>query len=247
MKKIVLFVLFLVLAMPAFCEEQKLTFKEILAKMEYAGDYKTSSGKAKMEIIGDDTTEMELIMYEERGDGDEDDKQLMRFTSPPRLKGTAILMVGNNIWYYNNRTNRVRLLSSSAKKESMMGSSFSYEDLEISYSEDFNGEILSEDRNYYKLKLIPKKEKEYEYLIIKTRKSDFIVETADYYKDSDIKYKESVSKDIKEINNRKVPLLMEMKDIEENKVTRFIVDEKSIEYDVELDNNIFSEENLKTK
>ena len=221
---------------------------QILEKMETAGDFVTSKSNAIMEIVNadGDKTIMKLISYERRGVGeDEDDKSLMRFTYPARLKGTAILVKGNNIWYYNQRTNRVRLLSSSAKKGSMMGSSFSYEDLEMSYIDDFDGEILKEDRKTYKLKLIPRKDKAYAYLLVRVRKSDYISEKVEYFNEDEIKYKEMISEEIKKIDERVVPLEMVMKDFEENKVTRFIIDEKNVVYDLELDDKIFSEQNLK--
>jgi hypothetical protein len=248
MRKLLLSILCLCLVSPAaFAEDEKLSVDDILLRMEKAGDYTTSRGDAVMKIIDADgeETEMKLIMSEKRGEGDEDDKSLMRFTSPARLKGTAILTVGDSIWYYNNRTNRIKLLSQSAKKGSMMGSSFTYEDLELDYAKDFTGEILSESRKYYELKLFPKEDRKYKFLLVKVRKEDFITERADYYNDSDLKYKELLSKEIREVDGRKVPLVVEMDDIEDRKVTVFEIDEESIEYDIELDDKIFSEENLK--
>lgn len=223
----------------------EFSVQQILDKMEKAGDYTTSQGNAVMKIINSngDTTEMGLVMYEKKGDKD---KSLMCFTSPARLDGTAILSIGDDIWYYNNRTNRVRLLSRSAKKGSMMGSSFSYEDLELSYAKDFTGEILKEDGNYYTLKLFPKnKEMSYKYLIVKTRKLDFLVESAEYYNQNGLKYKELADKDFKKIKNRIMPMTVEMKDLEENKLTVIESDEKTIQYDIKLDDKMFSERNLR--
>ncbi|MFC1495960.1 outer membrane lipoprotein-sorting protein [Candidatus Margulisiibacteriota bacterium] len=220
----------------------------ILSKMESAGDYKTNKGSAIMEIINKDgdKTSMQLEMYEVMGEGDEDKKSLMRFTAPARLKGTAILSVGDNIWYYNNRTNRVRLLSSSAKKGSMMGSSFSYEDLSMSYAKDFVGQILKDDKKSYLLKIFPKdKSKTYKYIIMKVRKADYITEYAQYYKGKDLKYKVLTSLEIKKVGGRVAPMKVTMRDIESNKITNFIIDEKRIEYDIKLDDSIFSERNLR--
>ncbi len=243
MKKVLIIILSLFFISPVFAE--KITVQQILDKMENAGDYKTSQGNAIMKIINSngDITEMGLISYTKKGDKD---KSLMRFTSPARLKGTAILSVGDDIWYYNNRTNRVRLLSRSAKKGSMMGSSFSYEDLELSYAKDFSGEIEKESGKHYTLKLIPKdKSISYKYIIVKTRKSDFLVESAVYYNKDNLKYKELVNKKFKKIKDRIMAMVVEMKDLEENKLTVIESDEKTIQYNILLDDKMFSERNLK--
>lgn len=244
-------------------EEQK-KFEGIMRKMEKAGDYLTSKGSAVMKIInreGDETV-MGLILFEKKSTNEaDDDLSLMRFTSPARLKGTAILVKGNSIWYYNNRTNRVRLLSQSAKKGSMMGSGFSYEDMELSYSKDFTGEVVSEGRKHYTLKLWPKQEKNYAYMIVRTRKADHQVESAEYYNEDDLIYKVLTSRDYKKIKGkvkkvvdgkeitvvkeRIMPMLVEMKEIEDGKITRIESNPKDIQYDIEIDDNIFSERNLR--
>jgi len=243
MRKLLVFGLCVLFISPVFADN--LTVQQILNKMETAGDYKTSQGDAVMKIINSkkEVTTMGLVSFTKKG---EKDKTLMRFTSPARLKGTAILMVGDDIWYYNVRTNRVRLLSRSAKKGSMMGSSFSYEDLELSYSKDFGGEISKEDNRHYTLKLFPKnKELTYKYLVVKTRKSDFLVESAEYYNQDNLKYKELASKKFEMIKNRVMAMVVEMKDLEENKLTIIESDEKTIQYDIPLDDKLFSERNLR--
>ncbi|MFC1560216.1 outer membrane lipoprotein-sorting protein [Candidatus Margulisiibacteriota bacterium] len=243
----------LLMAVPVLAKEkgktEDLNVHDILVKMENAGDYETSTGTAVMKIVDREgnETKMELEMYEKRGSTEaDDDKSLMRFTYPARLKGTAILMVGDNIWYYNNRTNRVRLLSQSAKKGSMMGSSFSYEDMSAQYAEDYTGEIIKDERDHYILKLFPKDEDvSYKYLIVKVRKDDYIPVNIGYYNDDELKYKEMKSENIKKIDGRTVPLTVSMNDIEESKITYFDIDEKAIKYDVDVDDKMFSERHLK--
>ncbi|MCG8477602.1 MAG: outer membrane lipoprotein-sorting protein [Spirochaetales bacterium] len=51
------------------------------------------------------------------------------FLSPPRVSGTAYLMVGDDMWVRFASTGRVRKLSSSARRNSAAGSDFSYADL----------------------------------------------------------------------------------------------------------------------
>jgi len=246
MKKLIL--IFLCFCFASIAWAEKITVDEILVKMENAGDYTTSRADAVMKIINSDgdTTEMGLTMFSKRGEGEEDDKSLMRFTSPARLKGTAILMNGDSIWYYNHRTNRVRLLSKSAKKGSMMGSGFSYEDLSTEYAKDFTGEILEEDKKTYQLKLFPKnKDKKYQHLLIKVRKADYQVDKMDYFDKDNLKYKELSSKDFKKVSGRIMPMQTLMKDLEADKKTVFEINPDTVKYDLPLKDSIFSERNLR--
>ncbi|MFC1770401.1 outer membrane lipoprotein-sorting protein [Candidatus Margulisiibacteriota bacterium] len=216
----------------------------ILKKMDAVGKYKTAKMTATMQIINKkgEKTSMSLISYERK----KGEKTLMRFTAPARLKGTAILSVGDNIWYYNNRTNRVRLLSKSAKKSRMMGSSFSYEDISANYSKNFTAEILKETKKKYKLKLIPKdKGKSYKYILASVNKSNYVAEKMEYYNHKDLLYKVLRSEKVKKIKGHLVPLVMTMKEIGNQKVTNFEIDEDKVEFDLKLKKKLFSERYLK--
>ncbi|MFC1485337.1 outer membrane lipoprotein-sorting protein [bacterium] len=217
---------------------------EILKKMDEAIDYETASISATMKIIDKKgrATTMSLISYERR----EGKKSLMRFTKPARLSGTAILTVGDNIWYYNNRTNRVRLLSKSAKKGSMMGSSFSYEDMSMNYIDDFTATLESENKKVYILKMIPKdKNKSYKYLLATVQKDTYIATKIEYYNKNDLKYKELISKDIQNIDGHLIALFVSMKEINSQKITNFEIEKESAQFDLELDEDMFSERYLK--
>ncbi|MFC1546226.1 outer membrane lipoprotein-sorting protein [bacterium] len=221
-----------------------LTGDEILKKMDDVRNYNTAVMNVEMKIIdkrGNQTT-MSLISYEKK----EGDKNLLRFTDPPRLQGTAILTVGDNIWYYNNRTNRVRLLSKSAKKGRMMGSSFSYEDMSLNYVKDFTAEILENKKKEYIIKMIPKdKDKTYKYLKARVSKKTFVAIKMEYYNKNDLVYKELTASDIKNIDDHIIPLRTEMTEIGSQKVTSFEIAEHKVEFDVVLKEELFSERYLK--
>ena len=70
---------------------------------------------------------MELESYTLTSDGVT--KSLVVYTDPIRMRGTAYLTIGNDLWVRFGSTGRVRKLSSSAKTGSAGGSDFSYEDL----------------------------------------------------------------------------------------------------------------------
>ncbi len=56
-------------------------------------------------------------------------RSLSVFLAPPRVAGTAYLMIGDNLWVRFASTGRTRKMSSSAKKNSAAGSDFSYADM----------------------------------------------------------------------------------------------------------------------
>jgi hypothetical protein len=240
MKKYITLLLIVLFANTAFA----IDAMEVLKKIESTDKYKDSEITAMMKIINSEGKEtvMEMIMFDKKGDGD---KQLMRFTSPPRLKGTSILTVGDNMWYYNRRTNRVRLLSKSAKKGSMMGSSFSYDDMTKSYSKDFTGTLEKETKKEYILKLIPNdKDKKFKYIIMTVNKINNVPTIIEYYNDSSDKYKVMTSEDIVKIGSFLVPLKVTMVDLNTQKTTVMTMDEKSIKYDQGIKDKIFSQRSL---
>jgi hypothetical protein len=70
---------------------------------------------------------MEAESYTMSRDGS--DYSLTIYLGPARMKGTAYLMIDNDLWVRFSSTGRVRKLSSSAKKNSAGGTDFSYSDM----------------------------------------------------------------------------------------------------------------------
>jgi len=218
----------------------------ILKKVDKNSKFETSQMETTMKIIkkGKVLSEMKMMGYtKEAGDND---KQLMRFTYPARLNGTAILSKDGKVWYYNKRSNRVRLLSKSAKKGSMMGTGMSYDDMSLDYIKDFDSEILEEKKDYYLIKMTPKdSDKNYKYLVVKVKKDKMVEDKIEYYNKSDNKYKELVLYDYKKIGDKWVSLTVKIDDFSTGKITEMVTNESTIKYDMDLKDSVFSERNLK--
>lgn len=82
------------------------------------------------------------------------------YKTPERMKGTAMLMIDNDLWVRFASTGRVRKLSSSAKKNSAGGSDFSYADmgdsgqgLSVKYTPELAGKQKTGGVLCYKVKL----------------------------------------------------------------------------------------------
>lgn len=83
------------------------------------------------------------------------------YIAPRRMKGTANLMIEDDLWVRFGSTGRIRKLSSSAKKNSAGGSDFSYADmgdggqgLSEKYTPRLTGEGTVEGENCFKIELI---------------------------------------------------------------------------------------------
>ncbi len=108
-------------------------------------------------------------------------RSLTIFTDPPRVDGTAYLMMGDDLWVRFSSTGRIRKMSSSAKKNSAAGSDFSYADMgegSSSFSTQYNPAYDGEERingvNCHRLVLSPRSGERdaYEKLIVWVARED---------------------------------------------------------------------------
>lgn len=88
--------------------------------------------------------------YTRLKDGSDDTMRLVRFTAPADIKGTAILLVeqaqaDDDMWLYLPALGKVRRLSAANKKDSFVGTDFSYADV-IGYKpEQWKHRLLREE------------------------------------------------------------------------------------------------------
>ncbi len=84
-------------------------------------------------------------------DGTSDNRRLVNFESPADVKGTKTLLIehskgDDDIWIYLPAMKKVRRLVSSNKKDSFVGTDFSYGDVIGHKVEDWNHKILREEK-----------------------------------------------------------------------------------------------------
>jgi len=242
LKKLAVFIIFIISSV-IYAQ----TGDEILQKLDKSRKYPMHSATASMvvESKGRETARMEYEFFYRENSNTGDKEQLMTFTKPSRLRGTAILAKGDNIWYYNNRSKRVRLLTKSAKKGSMMGTSFSYEDLDMEYVKDFSAEVLSENIDYYIVKIVPKEERSYSYIVSKVLKKNYIEEWLEYYDSNAILYKKLLLEDVRDVGGFWMEFKIEMLDVLRDKKTVVEIDENSLDFNVNFSDEDFSERGLK--
>ena len=213
----------------------------------------SSHGTSRMTIVTTSGSERTFVM--ESWSKNKGEKNLVRYLEPRRVKDQAVLMLNNadDIWMYFPRTQRVRKMATHAKKQKMQGSDFSYEDMGggDAFVTDFTAERLDDEEmegfDCFKLKLTRKADSDMSYsrMIIWIIKENFLPVVIDYYDEDDPErwVKRLVESDIRIIDNIPTAMKVVMYNKEDNTQTKMeVVD---IEYNVALDDAMFTERGLK--
>jgi outer membrane lipoprotein-sorting protein len=184
---------------------------------------------------------------------DEMDKQLIVYTGPARIKGDKILMLddGEDIYFYTPRTDRVRHLASHAKRQKMMGSDFSYEDvaggeLDKKYTYQLLGEEKIEGVRCYKFELVPTESgPHYSKLILWADKERFVSIRIDYYDMADVVLKRLVLSDYDTVDGHLFPKKMVMRNLKEGGET--VMETVEARFGIALPAELFKTRNLKRR
>jgi len=231
-------------------QAQQLTPEQIIKKIDDTERVSSSEGAVKQTIItsGGKTRTLEMQSFAK----DHNDKQLMIYTNPKRVKGDKILMLndGDDIWFYTPKTDRVRHLASHAKKQKVQGSDFSYEDMSGgNIEEDYNYTRLKDEKidgiECYKFELIPTESgPHYSKMILWADKEKYLTLRIDYYEKEEL-LKRLICSDIKKIDDHWYAMKLTMTNILEGGET--VMETVEVKFDIELDDNIFTTKNLKRR
>lgn len=254
MKKMVAVFIFIVfMSVLSVNAAEKLTADEIIKKMNDVMNVDTMKGRVKMTIMttsGKKRTFIYDSYSKNRGE-----KNLIRYLAPRRAKGQAMLMLNNadDIWAYFPRTRRVRKLATHAKRQKMEGSDFSYEDMGSGneFIDEYESRLLTEEKkegySCYKLELTRKKDSDtgYSRLIIWVIKENYVPVVIDYYDIDDPEFlkKTLIQYDIKYVDD--IPTASKIIMYDKIDDTRTEMEIMEVKYNIELNDSIFSERNLK--
>ncbi|MBN2281842.1 MAG: outer membrane lipoprotein-sorting protein [Candidatus Marinimicrobia bacterium] len=195
--------------------------------------------------------EKRVLTYESAAD-EKGKNSMMRYLSPARVKGNALLMknYSNDIWMYNNRTKRVRKLASHAKKQKFEGSDFTYEDMGSgdTWRTDYAPVPLGiQSMDGIKCNVLElKSENEansYSKILAFLRTEDQFPLKIEYYDNSGNLEKTLFLDNIEKIQGVSTAMKMVMENRQDN--TSTIMEYESVEYNVTFDKNFFSEQTLK--
>jgi hypothetical protein len=179
---------------------------------------------------------LELESYSMREDGKE--LSLSLYLGPARMKGTAYLMIEDDLWVRFASTGRIRKLSSSAKKNSAGGTDFSYYDMADSgqgFAEDYTMQLDGENENIqgercYRITLLPLPGSDipYEKVVCYITQKEYRYLRLEYYEDG-ARIKTLSFSDYRNTDGRNYPFRYEMENHTQPSRTEVIV--KTVEFD----------------
>jgi outer membrane lipoprotein-sorting protein len=232
---------------------QDLTGADIIQKVNDLMNMDSAYSRSKMTITT--TSGSKRTFVSDSWSKNKGEKNLVRYLEPARVKGQAILMLNNadDIWVFFPRTQRVRKLASHAKKQKMQGSDFSYEDMGSgdAFIDDFDAERLADEKkegeDCYVLQLDRREGAGVSYIKLKMWivKESFVPLVIDYYDEDapDRVLKTLIQSDIEIIDD--IPTARKMVMINRNDNTQTEMELLEVKYNVELDDRMFTERELK--
>lgn len=229
---------------------QDINVIEIIKKVDENEKYNSTKSEASQIITtsGGSKRTLSMKVYTK----DRNDKQLTVYTGPARVKGDKILMLedGDEIWFYTPKTDRVRHLASHAKRQSVQGSDFSYEDmasgnLEDDYTHKLIGEEEFNDSECYKIESVPTESgPSYSKVIIWVEKERYLTYRIDYH-ENDILLKRLICSDYEKLEDKWYPKKLFMKNLQDGGET--IIKTNKIEINIDLSDKLFTTNYLKRR
>lgn len=221
---------------------------EVLKKVdEVQSASKDSVGNVTMVLVekGGQTKERTMKVWR-RHYRDKDDWSVLKFTSPADIRNLGFLSLADDKMYlYLPAFDRVRRIASHARKESFAGSDLSNDDLSTGkYSSHYDAQITREAGNEYvlELKRRPSSERIYPRVVAWVNKKDFTVSRMELYDDGGKLWKNSEIKN-EQVQGYWTPMEIRMTDVTKGHTT--IMKITRIEYDKNLEDDIFTERYLK--
>lgn len=229
MKKLILSLFLLTVTTLGFLAAQ--TAQDIVDKADAAfqGDRVYSTSRMTVYKSGEAQPVQEMESYTMEKGGKT--YSLSIYTAPRRMKGTANLMIEDDLWVRFGSTGRTRKLSSSAKKNSAGGTDFSYADmgdggqgLSEEYKPILNGEETVEGELCYKITLnANESDAPYEKMVVYITKDTYRYMKIEYF-ESNANIKSMIFYDYKTVNGTDYPFRYIMENHTKPSVTEVVVD-----------------------
>ena len=244
---------FLALTVPccvfAATDEPGVDVEAIVKKVDQLYRSETSYAEMEMHIATPHWERTLAMTVWTKGMG----KTFIRITAPKKEQGVATLRIGNEMWNYLPKTNKVMKIPPSMMMGSWMGSDFTNDDLvkESSMLNDYTYQLItpedaSPDRHY--IELTPKEDSPIVWgrIVAAVRASDYIPVWQHFYDEEGNLMRILNFKEIKMFGDKTAPSVMEM--LPQNKeghktVVRFL----NATFDSAIDDKIFTRRNLQKR
>jgi len=178
-------------------------------------------------------------------------KTFIRILEPKKEQGVATLRIGNEMWNYLPKTNKVMKIPPSMMMSSWMGSDFTNDDLvkEYTFLEDYQfkfAQVDDPEQDLLYIKCLPKPGRAivWGHILTAVREKDYLPVWQKYFDEKGKLMRVMNFKDIKEFDNRTIPSVMEL--IPQTKeghktVLRYI----EANFDIDIEESIFTLRNLR--
>ncbi len=181
------------------------------------------------------------------------DKTFIRILEPIKESGMATLRVGNEMWNYLPKVEKVIKIPPSMMMGSWMGSDFTNDDLvkEYTFLEDYTFDFTDVEKpqaGEVYVKCVPKEGRPivWGYIVSAVREKDFIPLWMKYYDEKGTLMREVDYKDIKAFGTRTLPAVMELVPTHKQG-NKTIVRYLEARFDGAVDKEIFSLRNLRSR
>lgn len=229
--------------------EQIRDASEILKRVDELYRSNSSSALIEMEIVTPHWKRTLKINAWSKGM----DKTFMRILEPKKERGMTTLRIGNEMWNYLPKTNKVMKIPPSMMMGSWMGSDFTNDDLvkEYTFFKDYTFEMTSindpKPGEIY-IRCTPKKNRPivWGYTIIAVRESNNLPTWQKYYDEKGKLMREMVYRDIKTFDDRTIPSVMELISTSK-KGNRTLIRYLNARFDIKIPKDTFSLRNLRSR
>lgn len=255
MKRVPVFIFMLSMAM--FQSLYSQNARDIAQKSMDAIEFEAMEMTATLNIHDNrGNTRVRQVVVATRKFGDAT-KTLMRFISPPDVKGTSILIYdyeekGDDMWIYLPSLRRVRRIVSTEKGSSFMGSEFSNADMSRPNLDDYNYKLIGsetiEGKEFWKIEAVAvskdiEDENGYYKRISFIDKSNFLMKKSELFDRADRPLKVHTLSDYrKQTNGRYFAFSMNMENVRSNRRSEMRIDK--FQLGSNLDENSFAVANL---
>ncbi len=237
-------------ATTALALAQQPTAAEIVKRSERLLRGRTSHGIFEMTII---TPRWQRTLKME-GWFEGDERALIRILAPAKEKGVSSLKIGNNMWNYLPRVDRVIKIPPSMMMQSWMGSDFTNDDLvrESSLARDYTPRLLGVDTldgmSSYRLELLPKEGAAVVWgkILYWVRRKGSVPLRSEYYNERGELIRVLKFSAIKRMHDRVIPTVWEMIP-QKKKGHKTIIRILDLRFNVRLDKSLFSLRNLRRR
>ena len=176
---------------------------------------------------------------------------LVRVTAPRKDRGNGTLIDDNKMWTFSPKINRVIKVPSSMMNQSWMGSDFSNKDISrtddivLQYDHTLLSETEQDGITVYEIQSIPHEDAAVVWgREVLTIRSDNVMLEQRFYDQDDVLVKTLITLEVKEMGGRAVAAQQRMaKEDSPDEWTEIVTN--FVEFDVELDDNVFTLSNLR--